>query len=91
MLILVLIFIILFSISIAALSISSSQEEELLTQGWNNLSNKTRAEVQVWGNCCGFKDSPKYAHPPCENLKVRNLSKDPQKKVGSQANSIMEC
>lgn len=59
--------------SIAALSISSSQEETLLTRGWTKLSEKTRAEVQEWGDCCGFKSmnaTGDLGHPPCNSVKV---------------------
>jgi len=73
MIILVLIFIILFSISIAALSISSTQEETLLKRGWINLGVKTKSEVQIWGQCCGFQNvnaTGPFGHPPCNKLSV---------------------
>ena len=70
MVILVFIFVILFSVSIAALSMSTHQLDVLLKDAWNNLSQKTRNEIQYNGDCCSFQNQTRNAKNLCTTLKV---------------------
>ena len=74
MAVMVIIFIILFSVSVAALSITSSQRKALLKKSWRSLSDKSKGEVQNWGNCCGFEymniTKGPEGHPSCAEVLI---------------------
>lgn len=73
MAVVVMIFFILFSVSVAALAITSSQQQALLKKGWRSLSDKSKEEVQKFGNCCGFENATIQTgidgHPRCRDVK----------------------
>lgn len=74
MVILALLFIFLLSVSIAALTVSPAKQEQLLRSSWQHLGNKTKDELQVAGNCCGFHILAELAnttmsHPPCAKVR----------------------
>ena len=71
MAIMVILFIILFSVSVAALSISSNQQHTILQKAWESVSNTTKAEVQTFGDCCGFDEkhfNVTSDHPSCAKV-----------------------
>lgn len=76
MVILVFIFVILFSVSIAALSMSNHQLDVLLKNAWNNLSQKTKNEIQYNGDCCSFQNQTQDARTTCTDLKLRCCGQD---------------
>jgi tetraspanin-13/31 len=57
MIVLGLLFIIQFAISVACLSVSTGQQSELVREAWIQLSPESRADIQDWGNCCGFNNA----------------------------------
>lgn len=80
MVILAFLCIFLLSVSIAALSVTPSKQEQLLKASWQKLGNKTKDELQVAGDCCGFKvlaDFPNstMSHPPCTKLSCCQTNK----------------
>lgn len=71
-------FIFLLSVSIAALAVPPSKQEALLTSSWQRLGNQTKDELQVAGNCCGFKvladlENTTMSHPPCAKVSVNTF------------------
>ncbi|GJQ72945.1 hypothetical protein Trydic_g1587 [Trypoxylus dichotomus] len=49
------------------------QQEQLAQQGWGNVDNTTKMEVQQVFVCCGFdakyeQDNPKMGHPSCDSI-----------------------
>lgn len=69
-------FIFLLSVSIAALAVTPSQQEQLLKKSWQKLGNNTKAELQVAGDCCGFKVLQNFnstmSHPSCTEVCIYN-------------------
>ena len=59
----IIVFILLFAFSCAALAVTRQYEHRLLSHGWNNLNNKTKASWEKFGNCCGFDNDSKTR--PC--------------------------
>ncbi|XP_055848996.1 tetraspanin-13 isoform X1 [Episyrphus balteatus] len=57
MIILFLLFLIQFSIASSCLAVNSVQQQELAEQGWNNVPNSIRKEVQDTFFCCGFNST----------------------------------
>ncbi|CAH1112137.1 unnamed protein product [Psylliodes chrysocephalus] len=54
MVILFLLFLIQFSVACACLGVNSEQQTQLAEEGWKRVDNRTRSQVQVVFNCCGF-------------------------------------
>jgi len=68
MVLLAIVCILTFAFSLAALSMSKQQQQVVLKQGWKSLSNQTRNDFQIDGNCCGFNNDTSLIHPSCDNL-----------------------
>ena len=65
MIVLIIVFILLFAFSCAALAITDEYEYRLLSNGWNNLDNETKAKWEKFGNCCGFDNKTRSESHPC--------------------------
>lgn len=65
--------VILFAFALAALSITNSQQDKVLSKGWDSMSSKTKEGLQKLGNCCGYKtssnDSSSADHPNCNEVR----------------------
>lgn len=69
MVVLAVICLLTFAFSLTALSLSKTQQQTVLTHGWNSLSNQTKGEIQRFENCCGWTNtSASSDHPPCKKL-----------------------
>ena len=69
MVVLSLICMLTFAFSVATLSLNKSQQQTVLTHGWNTLSNQTKGEIQQFGDCCGWTNSSASSdHPSCVSL-----------------------
>ncbi|XP_037950963.1 tetraspanin-13 isoform X2 [Teleopsis dalmanni] len=66
MIILFLLFLIQFSIASSCLAVSSEQRQEFAEQGWNEVSDTTRKQVQDNFLCCGFNSTSSVPDGSCE-------------------------
>ncbi|XP_017470391.1 PREDICTED: tetraspanin-13 isoform X2 [Rhagoletis zephyria] len=57
MIILFILFIIQFSIASSCLAVSSEQQKEFAEEGWNNVPDSMRKQVQDTFLCCGFNST----------------------------------
>ncbi|KAF2878674.1 hypothetical protein ILUMI_27482 [Ignelater luminosus] len=76
MVILFFLFLIQFSIACACLAVNMEQQEQWAEQGWGQVDNDTKMEVQQAFLCCGFDnkialDQPKMSHPSCELIEPK--------------------
>ncbi|XP_017782201.1 PREDICTED: tetraspanin-13 [Nicrophorus vespilloides] len=69
MVILFLLFLIQFSVACACLGVNMEQQEQWAEQGWKQVDDDVRMEVQEVFTCCGFNDTmpndSKMGHPSC--------------------------
>lgn len=68
MIILFCLFIVQFAIACSCLAVNKTQQRLFAEEGWNTVSEDTKAEVQRTFNCCGFNSTLEDDHPSCDTV-----------------------
>ncbi|CRL05995.1 CLUMA_CG019048, isoform A [Clunio marinus] len=66
MIILFCLFIVQFAIACSCLAVSKHQQRIFAEEGWNEVSDDIKAEVQTTFGCCGFNTTQANDHPSCD-------------------------
>lgn len=66
MIILFCLFIVQFAIACSCLAVSKQQQLIFAEEGWNEISDDVKADVQKTFTCCGFNTTTANDHPSCE-------------------------
>lgn len=66
MIILFCLFIVQFAIACSCLAVNKTQQRIFAEEGWNTISDETKAEVQTTFTCCGFNSTISNDHPTCD-------------------------
>lgn len=79
MIILFCLFIVQFAIACSCLAVNKHQQEVFARQGWDEIDDNLKGEVQRTFHCCGFNDTKIPDHPPCDITDVNQFCcKDPK-------------
>lgn len=66
MIILFCLFIVQFAIACSCLAVNKHQQEIFARQGWDEIDDNLKAEVQSKFLCCGFNSTTAADHPSCD-------------------------
>jgi tetraspanin-13/31 len=66
MIILFCLFIVQFAIACSCLAVSKNQQRIFAEEGWNEISDDVKTEVQTTFTCCGFNSTVANDHPSCD-------------------------
>lgn len=66
MIILFCLFIVQFAIACSCLAVNKHQQEVFARQGWDEIGDDLKSEVQRTFHCCGFNDTKIADHPSCD-------------------------
>lgn len=74
MIILFCLFIVQFAIACSCLAVSKQQQRVFAEEGWNEISDDVKADVQTTFTCCGFNTTTANDHPSCDAVNKICLS-----------------
>jgi tetraspanin-13/31 len=66
MIILFFLFIVQFAVACSCLAVSKHQQMIFAEEGWNEIEDNVKAEVQTTFTCCGFNSTTANDHPSCD-------------------------
>ena len=66
MIILFFLFIVQFAIACSCLAVTKHQQRIFAEEGWNEVSDEIKSDVQTTFNCCGFNSTTADDHPSCD-------------------------
>ncbi|XP_070494170.1 tetraspanin-13 isoform X2 [Chironomus tepperi] len=68
MIILFCLFIVQFAIACSCLAVDQKKQISFAEEGWNNIPDNLKEEVQTTFTCCGFNSSVINDHPSCDAI-----------------------
>lgn len=68
MIILFCLFIVQFAIACSCLAVSKQQQTIFAEEGWNEISDDIKTDVQTTFTCCGFNSTTANDHPSCDTV-----------------------
>lgn len=61
-------FIVQFAVACSCLAVNKHQQEIFAQQGWDEIDDDLKSEVQTTFHCCGFNSTTLADHPACDTV-----------------------